>query len=142
MLPWTSGVTDGWATKHVQTRSLSAAKLVGVFGTHAPENGNGGPRDDEPPGGWWTMSRVEGAGIPKLDPCIQGRDIMRYLLVALLTLLIMTWRVMASPGGLDYRGGHHCWTNCSAYSLYYGQYHCHRAPCNWDDIQEHRAHGH
>lgn len=67
---------------------------------------------------------------------------MKYLLVASLILLTLAWPIMASPGGLDYRGGHHCWTNCGAYGLYYGQYHCHRAPCSWEDIQEHRAHGH
>ncbi len=48
----------------------------------------------------------------------------------------------ASPGGLDSRGGHHCWTNCAAWGLYYGQYHCHRAPCGASDIAFHRAHGH
>ena len=48
----------------------------------------------------------------------------------------------ASPGGLDARGGHHCWTNCARYGLYTGQYHCHRAPCNASDIAYHRAHGH
>ncbi len=48
----------------------------------------------------------------------------------------------ASPGGLDSRGGHHCWTKCSRYGLYTGQYHCHRAPCNASDIRKHRGHGH
>jgi hypothetical protein len=47
-----------------------------------------------------------------------------------------------SPGGLDYRGGHHCWTRCYRYGLYTGQYHCHRYPCNRSDIRRHRAHGH
>ncbi len=50
--------------------------------------------------------------------------------------------VTASPGGLDARGGHHCWTNCARWGLYYGQYHCHRAPCDASDIAYHRAHGH
>lgn len=45
-------------------------------------------------------------------------------------------------GGLDYRGGHHCWTSCSRYGLYTGQYHCHRSPCSRSDIRRHKAHGH
>jgi hypothetical protein len=48
----------------------------------------------------------------------------------------------ASPGGLDSRGGHHCWTRCGRYGLYTGQYHCHRSPCNRRDIRRHRRHGH
>jgi hypothetical protein len=63
-----------------------------------------------------------------------------------LTLLVLlvgsSGTVVASPGGLDARGGHHCWTNCQVYGLYYGQYHCHRAPCDFSDIAFHRAHGH
>jgi hypothetical protein len=48
----------------------------------------------------------------------------------------------AHSGGLDYRGGHHCWTRCSRYGMYTGQYHCHRYPCNRTDIRRHRRHGH
>jgi hypothetical protein len=59
-----------------------------------------------------------------------------------LVLAVSIAGATASPGGLDYRGGHHCWTNCRAYGLYYGQYHCHRAPCDSTDIAYHRAHGH
>ena len=43
----------------------------------------------------------------------------------------------SSPGG-----GHHCWTRCSRYGMYTGQYHCHRSPCSRADIRRHRAHGH
>lgn len=49
---------------------------------------------------------------------------------------------VSHSGGLDYRGGHHCWTRCSRYGMYTGQYHCHRSPCNRSDIRRHRAHGH
>jgi hypothetical protein len=45
-------------------------------------------------------------------------------------------------GGLDARGGHHCWTSCGARGMYRGQYHCHRAPCGRSDIRRHRNHGH
>jgi hypothetical protein len=48
----------------------------------------------------------------------------------------------SSPGGLDSRGGHHCWTNCSARGYYTGQYHCHRSPCGKADVRRHRRHGH
>ena len=64
-------------------------------------------------------------------------------LVLSVMILVTTYgQVAASPGGLDSQGGHHCWTNCAAYGLYYGQYHCHRAPCGPSDIAYHRAHGH
>lgn len=56
--------------------------------------------------------------------------------------LFLPSSLSASPGGLDARGGHHCWTNCTRYGLYTGQYHCHRAPCGPSDIDYHRAHGH
>ncbi len=62
--------------------------------------------------------------------------------LAVLILGITFTPVTASPGGLDARGGHHCWTNCARWGLYYGQYHCHRAPCDASDIAYHRAHGH
>jgi hypothetical protein len=51
-------------------------------------------------------------------------------------------RVLMHPGGLDSRGGHHCWTNCRRWGRYYGEYHCHRSPCNRRDIRRHRRHGH
>jgi hypothetical protein len=57
-------------------------------------------------------------------------------------LLIIPATTIGSPGGLDSRGGHHCWTKCARYGLYYGQYHCHRAPCNRRDVRRHRRHGH
>jgi len=63
-------------------------------------------------------------------------------ILAALVLVLQTPPLPASPGGLDSRGGHHCWTNCAYYGLYYGQYHCHRAPCDESDIAYHRAHGH
>lgn len=68
----------------------------------------------------------------------------RWLLAAALMVLFLSLSpsLSASPGGLDSRGGHHCWTNCGAYGLYYGQYHCHQAPCDYSDIAYHRAHGH
>jgi hypothetical protein len=50
--------------------------------------------------------------------------------------------VAAHSGGLDGRGGHHCWTRCGAYGYYTGQYHCHRSPCNRSDVRRHRRHGH
>ncbi|MEX0673335.1 MAG: hypothetical protein WD067_01095 [Gaiellaceae bacterium] len=71
---------------------------------------------------------------------------MRLALV-LLSLMIASAAYFAasalsSPGGLDRRGGHHCWTNCARYGLYTGQYHCHRAPCSRADVRSHRRHGH
>lgn len=62
--------------------------------------------------------------------------------VAVILLVVPPTSLSASPGGLDSRGGHHCWTNCASYGLYTGQYHCHRAPCDASDIAYHRAHGH
>jgi hypothetical protein len=49
---------------------------------------------------------------------------------------------LSTSGGLDRRGGHHCWTRCASQGLYRGQYHCHRSPCNRVDIRTHRRHGH
>lgn len=68
----------------------------------------------------------------------------RWLFGAAVAVLLLTspLSVPASPGGLDSRGGHHCWTNCARYGLYTGQYHCHRSPCGTSDIAYHRAHGH
>lgn len=68
----------------------------------------------------------------------------RWLLAAALVVLFLSLptTLPASPGGLDSRGGHHCWTNCARYGLYTGQYHCHRAPCGAEDVAYHRAHGH
>jgi hypothetical protein len=50
--------------------------------------------------------------------------------------------VASSSGGLDSRGGHHCWTRCGSSGLYTGQYHCHRSPCSSRDVRRHRRHGH
>ena len=47
-----------------------------------------------------------------------------------------------TSGGLDSRGGHHCWTRCASQGLYTGKYHCHRSPCKKSDIKKHRNHGH
>ncbi len=66
----------------------------------------------------------------------------RLILALVVLVLVRGTSISASPGGLDSRGGHHCWTNCAAYGLYYGQYHCHRYPCDSSDIAYHRAHGH
>jgi hypothetical protein len=70
---------------------------------------------------------------------------MRKLLivVATATLALTVSAVgLATPGGLDRRGGHHCWTSCGKYGKYRGEYHCHRSPCSSADIRRHRAHGH
>jgi hypothetical protein len=40
--------------------------------------------------------------------------------LAIMILGITAASVTASPGGLDARGEHHCWTNCGRYGLYYG----------------------
>lgn len=69
----------------------------------------------------------------------------RHLAVALalgaISVGVPTYAV-SSPGGLDKRGGHHCWTKCAKYGKYTGQYHCHRKPCKKRDIRKHRRHGH
>lgn len=65
-----------------------------------------------------------------------------FALFVLLVTAMLASSVAASPGGLDARGGHHCWTNCARYGLYTGQYHCHRAPCGPENIAFHQAHGH
>jgi hypothetical protein len=64
------------------------------------------------------------------------------LAATVVVALVIVAGLTASPGGLDRRGGHHCWTKCTRYGLYTGQYHCHRAPCSRADIRKHRAHGH
>lgn len=66
----------------------------------------------------------------------------RIAIFIIIAIALLLAPASASPGGLDSRGGHHCWTNCERYGLYYGQYHCHRAPCSQSDINYHRAHGH
>lgn len=68
----------------------------------------------------------------------------RWPLAALLLVMFLSLAtsLAASPGGLDSRGGHHCWTNCYYWGYYYGEYHCHRWPCDSSDIAYHRAHGH
>lgn len=62
--------------------------------------------------------------------------------VVMTTMLVLVPGALSTSGGLDRRGGHHCWTRCTSQGLYRGQYHCHRAPCNRVDIRLHRAHGH
>ena len=71
-----------------------------------------------------------------------GRLFLAWLLLSTSLMVNLSISASASPGALDARGGHHCWTNCAYYGLYYGQYHCHQAPCGPDDIAYHRAHGH
>jgi hypothetical protein len=70
-----------------------------------------------------------------------GSSLISALVVAAV-LLIAPGVATPTPGGLDARGGHHCWTNCAKYGAYRGKYHCHRAPCNRRDILRHRRHGH
>ncbi len=72
----------------------------------------------------------------------------RYVLLLILSGLVLlagavsVQQASSSPGGLDARGGHHCWTSCPSRGLYRGQYHCHRSPCNRTDVLRHRRHGH
>jgi hypothetical protein len=49
---------------------------------------------------------------------------------------------LGTSGGLDSRGGHHCWTRCASQGKYTGQYHCHRSPCNKRTVRAHRRHDH
>ena len=56
--------------------------------------------------------------------------------------LVLAPDASSTSGGLDARGGHHCWTRCVPQGLYTGQYHCHRGPCGKADIRLHRSHGH
>ncbi len=64
------------------------------------------------------------------------------LAVVLVASFVIPAVTLGSPGGLDRRGGHHCWTNCASRGYYTGQYHCHRSPCNRRDIRQHRRHDH
>ena len=48
------------------------------------------------------------------------------LVFVIAALLLPSHLSFAHPGGTDDLGCHHCWTNCSLWGLYYGQYHCHR----------------
>ncbi len=70
-----------------------------------------------------------------------GSSLLSTIVVAAV-LLIAPGAAKPTPGGLDSRGGHHCWTRCSSYGAYRGMYHCHQSPCNRRDIRRHRAHGH
>lgn len=66
-----------------------------------------------------------------------------FVLVFLALLFVTTVPALAhQAGGLDARGGHHCWSKCARYGLYTGQYHCHAWPCTTSDITRHRRHGH
>lgn len=67
---------------------------------------------------------------------------LRLLMVVIVVLVLLVAPVYAHPGELDSRGGHHCWTNCAYWGYDYGEYHCHRSPCNFSDIMAHRSHGH
>jgi hypothetical protein len=62
--------------------------------------------------------------------------------IVVTAVLLVAPGATPTPGGLDSRGGHHCWTNCSKYGAYRGKYHCHRSPCNRSDVLRHRRHGH
>lgn len=48
-----------------------------------------------------------------------------YLKVIFIFLLMLApfFALKATPGNLDYRGGHNCWQNCEQYGLFPGQYH-------------------
>ncbi len=70
------------------------------------------------------------------------RVILSTTLLAFLLVIMGNGLTMATPGGLDSRGGHHCWTNCRSYGKYKGEYHCHQDPCGRRDIRRHRQHGH
>jgi hypothetical protein len=65
-----------------------------------------------------------------------------FISVVAITAMVAIPVGLSTSGGLDRRGGHHCWTRCASQGLYRGQYHCHRSPCNRSDIRLHRAHGH
>jgi hypothetical protein len=68
---------------------------------------------------------------------------LRFAMAAVVALLLAVPAVTSgSSGGLDSRGGHHCWTKCVSKGYYTGQYHCHRGPCSRKDVRRHRAHGH
>ena len=43
-------------------------------------------------------------------------------------ILIPVAFVSAHPGNTDRQGGHTCYTNCTSWGLYYGQYHYHNSP--------------
>jgi hypothetical protein len=69
--------------------------------------------------------------------------VQRALLLAVVAvLLVVPALTFGSSGGLDRRGGHHCWTSCASKGYYTGQYHCHRRPCGRADVRKHRGHGH
>ncbi len=68
-----------------------------------------------------------------------------WLVGTLLVVSIVASTALASPGGLDSRGGHHCRKSagyCAGYGVKLNKYHCHRSPCNAKDIDRHRRHGH
>lgn len=64
------------------------------------------------------------------------------VLLAIAVALVAIPAAVASSGGFDSRGGHHCRTNCASQGYYTNQYHCHRAPCGKADIRAHKKHGH
>jgi len=68
---------------------------------------------------------------------------IRILLAAIVAAcLVLPAVTSGSSGGLDRRGGHHCWTKCASKGYYTGQYHCHQSPCKRKDVRKHRRHGH
>lgn len=64
------------------------------------------------------------------------------IVIVLAAGFVIPAATFGSSGGLDGRGGHHCWTKCASKGYYTGQYHCHRSPCSRRDVRRHRLHGH
>lgn len=52
---------------------------------------------------------------------IQGTAFFLFAIVVILSPSI----ILAHPGNTDNSGCHTCWTNCPAWGLSYGEYHCH-----------------
>ena len=51
---------------------------------------------------------------------------MKKLFIYLILIFLVTpLLVLAHPGNTDSLGCHTCYTNCSSWGLYYGEYHCH-----------------
>jgi len=42
----------------------------------------------------------------------------------------------AHSGGIDERGGHHCWTNCVEHGYFDGQYHFHPEKMNTNQLRQ------
>lgn len=46
-------------------------------------------------------------------------------IIALCFVIISPSKAFAHPGRTGSSGCHYCWTNCGAWGLSYGEYHCH-----------------